>query len=137
MFSAKKTSIKYKLFVSQISLISVAVISFFIISSSYFIIKTKYDILRNMGYSSSITTSNIYNYINNMENCVYYASYNTNIQDMLSSDKKLSVPERMQNYNYTQQNFTVIRSNYNFPLYLTLYPADEWKQPNVYQENNV
>lgn len=125
MRSAKKTSIKYKLFISQISLISVAVISFFIISSSYFIIKTKDDILRNMKYSSNITASTIYNYINNMENCIYYASYNTYIQDILSQENTPAASERMKGYSYIFNNFAVIQSNYNFPLQLTLYPIDE------------
>ena len=79
----KNSSIKHKLFISQISLISVAFISFFVISVSYFVVKTTDDIWRNMKYSSNITASNVYNYISSMENCVHYASYNTDIADIL------------------------------------------------------
>ena len=84
------TGIKHKLFMSQISLILVAVLSFFIISVSYFIIKAKDDAKVNIKYASSITVSNIFNGINSMEACVYFASYNTDIASILSEKEELS-----------------------------------------------
>lgn len=121
----KNSSIKHKLFISQISLISVAFISFFLISVSYFIVKTRDDILRNMEYSSNITSSNVYNYISSMENCAYYASYNTDIADILSDKKIPNVFERQGNYKYVQNIFTLTLTNYSIPLSLTLYPKNE------------
>ena len=121
----KNSSIKHKLFISQISLISVAFISFFVISVSYFVVKTTDDIWRNMKYSSNITASNVYNYISSMENCVHYASYNTDIADILSKKEVPSLFERQGNYKYVQNTFILTLSNYSIPLSLTLYPANE------------
>ncbi len=125
MRSFKNSSIRHKLFVSQILLISVAFISFFVISVSYFIVKTKDDILRNMKYSSNITASNVYNYVSSMENCVHYASYNTDIADMLSEGHTPGIFERQKNYKYVQNAFILTLSNYSIPLSLTLYPVNE------------
>ena len=121
----KNSSIKHKLFISQISLISVAFISFFVISVSYFVVKTTDDIWRNMKYSSNITASNVYNYISSMENCVHYASYNTDISDILSQKEVTSLFERQGNYKYVQDTFILTLSNYSIPLSLTLYPVNE------------
>ena len=121
----KNSSIKHKLFISQISLISVAFISFFVISVSYFVVKTTDDIWRNMKYSSNITASNVYNYISSMENCVHYASYNTDIADILSQKEVTSLFERQGNYKYVQDTFILTLSNYSIPLSLTLYPVNE------------
>lgn len=121
----KNSSIKHKLFISQISLISVAFISFFIISVSYFIVQTRNDIWRNMRYSSNITASNVYNFVSSMENCVHYASYNTDIADILSSRENRTLFERQGNYNHVQDTFILTLSNYSIPLSLTLYPANE------------
>lgn len=125
MSVAGKASIRYKLFISQISLILVAIISFFIISASYFIVKTKNDILTNMRYSSNIISSNVYNYISSMENCIYYTSYNTDIPGILAEKSQLSVFERHKNYVYVTQCFLMAQSNYKIPLQITLYPSNE------------
>ncbi len=125
MISARKTSIRYRLFISQISLILVAVISFFIISFSYFTVKSKADIKRNMKYSADIMASDIDNYITGMENCVYYSSYNSKIAQILSEQNNKTIFECYVNYLYVDNLFSLTETNYGFPLELTLYVPDD------------
>ena len=60
-----------------------------------------------------------------MENCVHYASYNTDIADILSQKEVTSLFERQGNYKYVQDTFILTLSNYSIPLSLTLYPVNE------------
>ena len=119
------TGIKHKLFMSQISLILVAVLSFFIISVSYFIIKAKDDAKVNIKYASSITVSNIFNEINSMEACVYFASYNTDIASILSEKEELSTFDMWGNYNYVCRSLNLSHVNCQLPVTLTLYPTSD------------
>lgn len=119
------TGIKHKLFMSQISLILVAVLSFFIISVSYFIIKAKDDAKVNIKYASSITVSNIFNGINSMEACVYFASYNTDIASILSKKEELSTFDMWGNYNYVCRSLNLSHVNCQLPVTLTLYPTSD------------
>lgn len=125
MTAVRKTSIRHRLFISQISLILVAVISFFIISFSYFTVKSKADIKRSMKYSADITASDIDNYITSMENCVYYSSYNSKIAQILSDKGTKTVFECYENYLYVDNLFSLTESNYGFPLQLTLYVSND------------
>ncbi|MDD6482964.1 MAG: sensor histidine kinase [Clostridiales bacterium] len=119
------TGIKYKLFMSQISLILVAVLSFFVISVSYFIVKAKNDAEVNLRYASSITVSNISNEINSMETCIYFASYNTDIASILSDEEELSVFDMWGNYNYVCRSLNLSQLNCKLPVTLTLYPTSD------------
>ena len=121
----KNTGIKYKLFMSQISLILVAVLAFFIISVSYFIVKAKNDAEVNIKFASSITVSNIFNEINSMEACIYYTSYNTDIASILSNKEELSIFDMWGNYNYVLRSLNQSHMNFKLPVTLTLYPASD------------
>ncbi|MGN0178803.1 MAG: sensor histidine kinase [Monoglobaceae bacterium] len=123
MRSAKKTSIKHKLYMSQIALTVVVLISFFAISTTYFIVKTIKTTKVNMQYSSDITVSNLLNYIDLMENYVHSASYSTDIATLLSDKNEQTIFDMQGNYTHVSQTLNMILMSCNIPVSFTLYPT--------------
>lgn len=123
MRSAKKTSIKHKLYMSQIALTVVVLISFFAISTTYFIVKTIKTTKVNMQYSSDITVSNLLNYIDLMENYVHSASYSTDIATVLSDKNEQTIFDMQGNYTHVSQTLNMILMSCNIPVSFTLYPT--------------
>lgn len=127
IFGKKKKSIRYTITASQISIIFIAVISFFVISSAYFTVKTKNDVKSDMLYSVNIASSNVYKYIREMENMLYSVSYNTDIIDILSKNSKSDIFERKKNTDDLTRNVSTILYNCSFPADVSFYICDSYK----------
>ena len=123
MRSTKKSSIKHKLYMSQIALTVIVLISFFAISTTYFIIKTIKTTETNMRYSSDITVSNLVSYIDLMENYVHSASYSTDIATVLSDKDEQTIFDMQGNYTHISQTLNMILMSCNIPVSFTLYPT--------------
>ena len=108
---------------SQIALTVVVLISFFAISTTYFIVKTIKTTKVNMQYSSDITVSNLLNYIDLMENYVHSASYSTDIATVLSDKNEQTIFDMQGNYTHVSQTLNMILMSCNIPVSFTLYPT--------------
>ena len=123
MRSNKKTSIKHKLYMSQIALTAVVLISVFAIFITYFTVKTVNTTKTNMQHSSDISVSNLLNYIDLMENYVLSASYSTDIATVLSEDSNRTIFDMQGNYIKISQSLNMILMSCNIPVSFTLYPV--------------
>lgn len=123
MHSNKKTSIKHKLYMSQIALTAVVLILVFAIFTTYFTVKTVNTTKTNMQHSSDISMSNLLNYIDLMENYVLSASYSTDIATVLSEDSNRTIFDMQGNYIRVSQSLNMILMSCNIPVSFTLYPV--------------
>ena len=116
-----KSSIKYKFFITQITLILTAVVSFYIISSIYIVSKAKADATNSMQYSAEINMANINTYLADMQNVLYSASYDTPFASFASSNDEHSMLDKFYNTVAIQDAIPVLSYSCSFPLNIVYY----------------
>ena len=122
----KKSGIKTRLFISQILLLSLSMLSFFVLSYTYITVKAKKDTSRSIEYSANIASLQITKLLNQMENTLYYISQDSRIPEILSaSNKHSTVNEKYADYLYIINSLPVFQNSCDFPAKLSVYIPPE------------
>lgn len=118
----KKGSIKTRLFISQILLLSFSMMSFFALSYTYIAIKSKKDVSRNIEHSADTAALQATKLLNQMENTLYYISQDSRIPQILTaSNYGGTVNKKYADYIYITDSIPVFQNSCDFPVKLSVY----------------
>lgn len=122
----KKSSIKTRLFISQILLLSLSMMSFFVLSYAYVAVKSRKDVSQSINHSSDTASLQTTKLLNQMENTLYYVSQDSRIPQILSS-KNIhgTVNEKYSDYLYIINSLPIFQNSCDFPVKLSVYIPPE------------